>query len=100
MKKRAGVWIPITVQFTPKAGSAKSQNMLLQRLQQMLEELKEQGHILESKVDVVFPNERDPDLAGIFVANIQGDSDEAARLLAQRTGIHHAYVTPQKRAFY
>lgn len=99
MKKRGDVWIPITVQFASGAGSRKSQSVLLQRLQQMLDELKEQGHILNSKIDVVFPDDSDPDLAGIFIANIQGNSAAAAKLLAERTGIDHASVTPPRRTY-
>ena len=69
----------------------------MQRLQEMLDDLKQQGHIVESKVEVVFPNDSDPSLARIFVANVQGNSDAAAKLLAERTGVDYAAVAPVRR---
>ena len=66
----------------------------------MLDELKQQGHIVDAKVDVVFPNDADPSLARIFVANIQGNSVAAAELLAQRTGIDYAAVSPARRTHH
>ncbi|MCC7053851.1 MAG: hypothetical protein IT355_11335 [Gemmatimonadaceae bacterium] len=98
MTKRRNAWIPITVRFASSIESRKSQMLLLERLQQMLDELKQQGHIQDSKIDIVFPDDADPGLARIFVANIQGNSEAAAKLLAQRTGIDYAAVSPARRS--
>lgn len=97
MGKRSTRWVPITVQFASDLGSSKTQLVLLQRLRSMLDDLKEQGFISDSKVDVVFPDDDDPDLARIFVANIQGNSDAAARALSESTGIDYAAVSPERK---